>query len=169
MVYGLTPGPLLFQKNPDFVWTVIASLYVGNMILLVLNLPLVGMWVWLTRVPFGILGPAILLLSFVGAYSVRNNMFDVGVAIVFGFLGYALRKWQWPLAPLLLAYILGPLLERFLIESLSMSGGRLVIFVQRPLAFGLILTAVVLLITSLALVRYASRRVRETTAEELAL
>jgi putative tricarboxylic transport membrane protein len=169
MVYGLTPGPLLFQKNPDFVWTVIASLYVGNVILLVLNLPLIGMWVRLTRVPFGILGPVILLLSFVGAYSVRNNMFDVGVSIVFGFIGYALRKWQWPLAPLLLAYILGPLLERFLIESLSMSGGRLAIFVQRPLAFGLILTAAVLLLTSLALVRYASRRVRETTTEELAL
>jgi putative tricarboxylic transport membrane protein len=169
MVYGLTPGPLLFQKNPDFVWTVIASLYVGNVILLVLNLPLVGMWVWLTRVPFGILGPVILLLSFVGAYSVRNSMFDVGVAIVFGFVGYVLRKWQWPLAPLLLAYILGPLLERFLIESLSMSGGRLAIFAQRPLALGLILAAAVLLVTSLALVRYTSRRVHETTTEELAL
>ncbi|HEU4368527.1 MAG TPA: tripartite tricarboxylate transporter permease [Methylomirabilota bacterium] len=169
MVYGLQPGPLLFQKNPEFVWTVIASLYVGNVILLILNLPLIGLWVWLTRVPFGILGPAILLLSFVGAYSVRNSMFDVAVSLVFGGLGWILRKYQWPLAPLLLAYILGPLLERFLLESLSMSGGSLGIFGRRPLALGLLLGAAVLLCTSLALVRYTQRRVRETTAQEMAL
>jgi putative tricarboxylic transport membrane protein len=169
MVYGLQPGPLLFQKNPEFVWTVIASLYIGNVILLVLNLPLVGMWVWLTRVPFGILGPTILLLSFVGAYSVRTSMFDVAVSLVFGALGYLLRKYQWPLAPLLLAYILGPLLETFLLESLSMSGGSPLIFVQRGLSLALMLCAVALLATSLVLVRYASQRVREMTAEEMAL
>ncbi len=76
-VYGLSPGPLLFQKNPDFVWTVIASLYVGNVILLILNLPLIGLWVRITRIPYGILGPLILLLCFLGTYSVRNSMFDV--------------------------------------------------------------------------------------------
>ncbi len=169
MVYGLAPGPLLFQENPEFVWTVIASLYVGNVILLVLNLPLVGMWVWLTRVPFGILGPAILLLSFVGAYSVRNSMFDVGVSLAFGAAGYLLRKYQWPLAPLLLAYILGPLLENYLLQSLSISGGSPLIFLQRGLSLALLVGAVVMLFTSLVLVRYASQRVRETTAEELAL
>jgi putative tricarboxylic transport membrane protein len=169
MVYGLQPGPLLFHKNPEFVWTIIASLYVGNVILLVLNLPLVGMWVWLTRVPFGILGPAILLLSFVGAYSVRNSMFDVAVSLVFGGLGYALRKYGWPLAPLLLAYILGPLLENNLIQSLSMSGGSPLIFLQRRLSLALILGALILLVTSLWLVRYTRRRVRETTADQLTL
>jgi putative tricarboxylic transport membrane protein len=169
MVYGLQPGPLLFQKNPDFVWTIIASFYVGNVILLVLNLPLVGLWARLTRIPYGILGPVILLLSFLGAYSVRNSMFDVGVSLVFGAIGYGLRKYQWPLAPLLLAFILGPLLEKYLIQSLSMSGGSPMIFVQRGLALALILAAGVLLFTSLVLVRYTSRRVREETAEELAL
>jgi len=169
MVYGLQPGPLLFQKNPEFVWTIIASLYVGNVILLILNLPLVGLWVWLTRVPFGILGPAILLLSFVGAYSVRNSTFDVAVSLAAGFLGYVLRKYQWPLAPLLLAYILGPLLENNLLQSLSMSGGNPLIFVRRGLSLALIAGAAVLLATSLVLVRYTSRRVRETTADELAL
>jgi putative tricarboxylic transport membrane protein len=169
MVYGLQPGPLLFQKNPEFVWTIIASLYVGNVILLILNLPLIGMWVWLTRVPFGILGPVILLLSFVGAYSVRNSLFDVGVSLVFGGLGYFLRKYQWPLAPMLLAYILGPLLENNLLQSLSMSGGNPLIFFQRGLSLALVLSAVVLLVTSLALVRYASRRLKETTVEEMAL
>jgi putative tricarboxylic transport membrane protein len=169
MVYGLQPGPLLFQKNPDFVWTVIASLYIGNLLLLILNLPLVGVWVWLTRVPFGILGPVILLLSFVGAYSVRNSLFDVGVSLLFGLLGYVLRKRHWPLAPLLLAFILGPLLENNLLQSLSMSGGSLAIFVQRGTSLALILGALVLLCTSLALVRYTSRRVEETTTEEMAL
>jgi putative tricarboxylic transport membrane protein len=169
MVYGLQPGPLLFQKNPDFVWTIIASFYVGNVILLILNLPLIGLWVRLTRIPYGILGPVILLLSVLGAYSVRNSMFDVGVSLVFGAVGYLLRKYQWPLAPLLLAFILGPLLEKYLIQSLSMSGGSPVIFVQRGLSIALILAAAVLLFASLVLVRYTSRRVREVTAEELAL
>jgi len=127
------------------------------------------MWVWLTRVPFGILGPAILLLSFVGAYSVRNSMFDVAVSLVFGFLGYVLRKCRWPLAPMLLAYILGPLLENNLIQSLSMSGGSPLIFVQRGLSLALIVAALLLLFISLALIRYTSRRLRETTAEEMAL
>jgi putative tricarboxylic transport membrane protein len=169
MVYGLQPGPLLFEKNPDFVWTVIASFYIGNVILLVLNLPLIGLWARLTRIPYGILGPVILLLSFLGAYSVRNSMFDVGVSLVFGAIGYLLRKYQWPLAPLLLAFILGPLLEKYLLQSLSMSGGSPLIFVQRGLSLALILAAGVLLFTSLVLVRYTSRRVREERAEELAL
>jgi putative tricarboxylic transport membrane protein len=169
MVYGLQPGPLLFSKNPEFVWTVIASLYVGNVILLVLNLPLIGIWVRLTRVPFGILGPVILLMSFMGAYSVRNSMFDVAVSLVFGLVGYLLRKGQWPLAPLLLAYILGPLLENNLLESLSMSGGTPLIFFQRWLSLSLIISAGVLLLTSLVLVRYANRRLHETAAAELSL
>jgi putative tricarboxylic transport membrane protein len=169
MVYGLQPGPLLFQQNADFAWTVIASLYVGNVILLLLNLPLIGMWVRLTRVPYGILGPVILLLAFLGAYSARNSMFDVGVSLVCGIAGYFLRKYQWPLAPLLLAYMLGPLLEKYLLQSLSMSGGSPLIFLQRGVALALLLGAALLLVLSLVIVHYASRRVRETTAEELAL
>jgi putative tricarboxylic transport membrane protein len=169
LVYGLQPGPLLFQKNPDFVWTVIASLYIGNVILLILNLPLIGMWVWLTRIPYGILGPVILLLCFQGAYSVRNSMFDVAVSLLFGLVGYVLRKYQWPLAPLLLCFILGPLLENYLLQSLSMSGGSPLIFFQRGLALALIVGAALLLLTSLYLVRYTSRRVKEETAEEMAL
>jgi len=156
-VYGLSPGPLLFQKNPEVVWTVIASLYVGNLILLVLNLPLIGMWVRLTRVPYGILGPVILLLAFLGAYSVRNSLFDVGVSLAFGLLGYVLRKYQWPLAPLVLSFILGPLLEKYLIQSLSMSGGSPLIFVQRGLALGLLLGAAAVL--AVWLMRPTLRRV----------
>jgi len=123
----------------------------------------------LTRIPYGILGPVILLLAFLGAYSVRNSMFDVAVSLVFGVIGYLLRKYQWPLAPLLLAYILGPLLEKYLLQSLSMSGGSPAIFVQRGLALALLVGAALLLALSLVIVHYTSRRVRETTAEEMAL
>ncbi len=158
-VYGLSPGPLLFQKDPDFVWTVIASLYVGNVILLILNLPLIGLWVRLTRVPFGILGPLILLLCFLGAYSARNNMFDVGVSVALGGAGYVLRKFHWPLAPLVLSFILGPLLEKNLIQALSMSGGSPLIFVQRGLTLALLAAATALLVLSLWLMRKTVKRV----------
>jgi putative tricarboxylic transport membrane protein len=164
-VYGLSPGPLLFQKSPDFVWTVIASLYIGNVILLVLNLPLVGLWVRLTRVPYGILGPVILLLCFLGAYSVRNNLFDVGVSVVLGIAGYVLRKYNWPLAPMVLSFMLGPLLEKNLIQALSMSGGTPMIFVQRGIALALLLAAAALLIVSLWLMRTTVKRVEQAAAE----
>jgi putative tricarboxylic transport membrane protein len=164
-VYGLSPGPLLFEKSPDFVWTVIASLYVGNVILLILNLPLIGLWVRITRVPYGILGPLILLLCFLGTYSVRNSMFDVGVSVVLGVVGYVLRKYQWPLAPLVLSFILGPLLEKNLIQALSMSGGSPLIFVQRPLSLTLLLGAAALLILSLWLMRTTVKRVSLAAAE----
>jgi putative tricarboxylic transport membrane protein len=164
-VYGLSPGPLLFQKNADFVWTVIASLYVGNVVLLILNLPLVGLWVRLTRVPYGILGPVILLLCFLGTYSSRNSMFDVGVSLVLGLAGYGLRKYHWPLAPMVLSFLLGPLLEKNLIQSLSMSGGSPLIFAQRGLALGLLVAALVLVVLSLWLVRATVKRVEMAAAE----
>jgi putative tricarboxylic transport membrane protein len=165
-VYGLTPGPLLFQRNPDFVWTVIASLYIGNVILLVLNLPLIGIWVRITRIPYGVLGTLILLLCFLGAYSVRNSMFDVGVSLVFGLVGYTLRKYYWPLAPLVLSFILGPLLEKYLIQSLSMSGGSPLIFFQRGLSVALLLGAAALLCLSLWLMRPTVGRVETAAVAE---
>ena len=164
-VYGLSPGPLLFEKSPDFVWTVIASLYVGNVILLILNLPLVGLWVRLTRVPYGILGPLILLLCFLGAYSVRNSLFDVAVSLVLGGAGYVLRKYHWPLAPLVLSFILGPLLEKNLIQALSMSGGSPWIFLHRGLAAGLLVTALAVMVLSLWLMRDTVKRVELAAAE----
>jgi putative tricarboxylic transport membrane protein len=164
-VYGLTPGPLLFQKNADFVWTVIASLYIGNVILLVLNLPLIGLWVRLTRIPYGILGPLILLLCFLGTYSVRNNLFDVATSLVFGGVGYVLRKTHWPLAPLVLSFILGPLLEKYLIQSLSMSGGSPMIFYERGLSLALLVGAAALLVLSLWFMRGTVRRVELAAAE----
>ncbi len=164
-VYGLNPGPLLFQTDSDFVWTVIASLYIGNVILLILNLPLIGLWVRLTRIPFGILGPLILLLCFLGVYSMRNSLFDVGVSLLLGVVGYFLRKYHWPLAPMVLSFILGPLLEKNLIQALSMSGGNPSIFVKRGLTLALLVSAALLVVASLLLMRKTVKRVELATAE----
>lgn len=165
MIYGLQPGPLLFQQHPDFVWTVIASMYVGNIMLLVLNLPLVGLWARLTTVPYGVLAPVILILCVVGSYSVRNSLFDVGMCLLFGAIGYLMRKYRWPTVPLVLCYILGPMLEKSLIQSLAMSAGSPAIFFTRPICLGLILAAIVLLAVSLRLVRTTGRKIKAAEEE----
>jgi putative tricarboxylic transport membrane protein len=164
-MHNVEPGPMMFTTHPDVFWTFIAAMYLGNLMLLVLNLPLVGLWVRLTRVPYGILGPVVLLLCFLGAYSVRNNLFDVGVSVVLGIAGYVLRKYHWPLAPMVLSFMLGPLLEKNLIQALSMSGGSPLIFDQRGLAVALLLTAGALLIVSLWLMQTTVKRVEQATAE----
>jgi putative tricarboxylic transport membrane protein len=149
MVYGLQPGPLLMLENPDLVWTIIASMYIGNAMLLVLNLPLVGLWARLTTVPYRIMAPVILMICVVGAYSLRNSMFDVGMTFVFGGVGYLMRKYDWPSAPLVLCSILGPVLEKAYVNSLAMSAGSPMIFVTRPICIALILAAFALLVISL--------------------
>jgi putative tricarboxylic transport membrane protein len=161
MIYGLQPGPLLFEQHPDFVWTIIASMYIGNVMLLVLNLPLVGIWARLTTVPYGILGPITLIISVVGAYTLRNNMFDVTMALVFGVVGYLMRKYDWPTMPFVLCTILGHPAEKSLVQSLSMSDGNFMIFLTRPICLGLLISALVLLIVSLRLMRVTKSKIRE--------
>jgi putative tricarboxylic transport membrane protein len=141
MMYGLQPGPMLFQQNPQFVWAVIASMYIGNVILLVLNLPLVGLWARIALLPFPVLGPLILVFSVVGAYSVRYLAFDVWVALVFGVVGYLMRKLGFPMAPMVLATVLAQLLEASFQQALLISQGSLLIFFTRPIAAALMLLA----------------------------
>ena len=155
MIYGLQPGPLLFEKQPQFVWTVIASMYVGNVMLLVLNLPLVGLWARLCRIPYALMAPLILMFSVLGAYSVRNSFADVGMALGFGLLGYAMVKLGYPTAPLVLALILTPMLESGLRQSLSMAHGSPAIFLTRPIA--LVLMAAGVILTTLTLVSRSRR------------
>jgi len=133
-MYGLQPGPMLFKENPQFVWAVIASMYIGNVILLVLNLPLVGWWARIALIPFPILGPLIILFSVIGAYSVRFLAFDVWVALIFGIIGYLMRKLGFPIAPMVLATVLAPMLETSLQQSLLLSMGSPFIFFKRPIA-----------------------------------
>ena len=123
MMNGLQPGPFLFKDKPDFVWGVIASLYVGNLMLLVLNLPLVGLWVKLLKVPRSILFSLVLAFTVVGSFVTSNSLFDVGVLITFGVIGYAFNKLKIPIAPMAFTLILGPLTENSLRQALSMSGG----------------------------------------------
>jgi putative tricarboxylic transport membrane protein len=134
MMYGLQPGPLLFSQHGEMAWTIIASMYIGNVVLMILNLPLVGIWVRLAMVPYRYLGPITLAICIIGAYSVRNTLFDVWTAIAFGILGYFMKMRDWPAAPLILGFILGPALEQHFRATLQMSGGSLDIFLSRPIA-----------------------------------
>ena len=134
MMYGLQPGPMLFKTNPDFVWAVIASMYIGNVMLLVLNLPLVGMWAKIVKIPFYILGPLIVFCSVVGTYSIRFQAYDVWVMLIFGVIGYFMRKLGFPIAPMVLASVLAQMLETAMGQSLLISQGSPLIFFTRPIS-----------------------------------
>lgn len=147
IIHGLTPGPFLFKERPDVVWGLIASFYLGNVILLILNLPLVGLWAKLLEIRHQYLYPGILLFCILGAYSLNQSIFDVGVMVFFGILGYLFRKLDWPLAPAILALILGPMMERALRTSLEMSGGDISILITRPISVVLLIIAAIVLIS----------------------
>ena len=166
MMNGLTPGPFLFVEHPDFVWAVIASLNIGNVMLLILNLPLIGFWIQILKIPYSILFPLILAFTLVGAYSVDNNVFGVGVLVLFGVLGYFLKKLDFPLAPVALTLILGPLMEKGLRASLEMSQGSFAVFFTRPISLGVLIFAGLFLLSSgLRFLPFGSKAVRTEDAE----
>jgi len=134
MIHGLKPGPLLMTEHPEIFWGTVASMYVGNVMLLVLNLPLIGIWVQVLKVPYRNLFPLILLFCYIGAYSISTNVFDLYVMLLFGVLGYILRKMAYEPAPMVLAFVLGPMLERNLRQALILSDGNLSVFLTRPLS-----------------------------------
>ncbi len=134
MMYGLQPGPMLFAQNPQFVWAVIASMYIGNVMLLILNLPLVGMWAKICKIPFYILGPMIVFCAVVGTYSIRFQAFDVWVMLIFGVIGYFMRKLGFPVAPMVLASVLAQMLETALGQTLLISQGSVLVFFTRPIS-----------------------------------
>jgi putative tricarboxylic transport membrane protein len=156
LIHGVRPGPLLVTEKPEVFWGLIASMYLGNMMLLLLNLPLIGLWVKLLRVPYPLMAPLILVFVIIGAYSVNNSIFDVGITIAFGFFGYLMRKFAFEPAPLVLAMILGPQLEGSLRRSLIYSRGDLGVFFERPIAA--VLLAVALLMLLSPLFRWVLRR-----------
>ena len=145
LLYGIQPGPLLFTNHPEIVWPVIASLYLGTIALLVLNLPMIPVWVQILRIPYWLLYPIILLLAVVGAYSVRGSIFDVWLLMGFSAFGYLFRRLGVPAAPMLMAFVLGPEAELAFRQSLMLSNNRLSIFVERPISAG-ILGAIVLVV-----------------------
>jgi putative tricarboxylic transport membrane protein len=148
MVLGVQPGPLLITSRPDIFWGVIMSMYIGNVMLMILNLPLIGLWVQILKIPYLILFPVILLLCVIGAYSLNNNIIDVYLMIFFGVLGYIMQKEGFALAPFMLAMILEPILEMAFRQALAITGGHFRIFVSSPLAVSLLVLLVVIVIIS---------------------
>jgi len=149
IIHGIQPGPLLIKQHPDLFWGLVASLYLGNGLLLILNLPLIGIWVKVLEVPYKILFPLILLFCLIGVYSMNNLSFDLYVMLFFGVVGWMMRKFGYEGAPLILAYVLGPMLENALRQSLLISQGSFLIFVTRPISAIALGFALLLLLTTL--------------------
>jgi putative tricarboxylic transport membrane protein len=148
MVHGVIPGPMFITQHAKMFWGVIASMYIGNCMLVLLNLPLIGLWVKLLKVPYPVLMPLILIFCLIGSYSLNNSVGDVIVMVIFGVVGYLMRKFDYEEAPLIMAFILGPLLETNFRQSLIISDGRLSIFFERPISAVTLIVAALLFISS---------------------
>jgi TctA family transporter len=146
MIQGIAPGPQVMTQQPDLFWGIIASMWIGNLMLVIINLPLIGMWVQLLKVPYRLLFPSILLLCAIGVFSLNNSGFEVGLTALFGLMGYVFYKLGCEPAPLILGFILGPLMEENLRRALLLSRGDPLVFVQRPISLVLLLMAVALLL-----------------------
>jgi putative tricarboxylic transport membrane protein len=155
LMYGLQPGPRLMQEQPALLWTIIASMYIGNAMLLVLNLPLVGLWARMALIPFPILGPMIAVFTLIGAYSLRHSFFDLWISLFFGVVGYLMRKFEFPVAPMVLATVLAKLMETSFMQSLVMSKGSPLIFFTRPISIAFILLTVISVVSGILLRRKA--------------
>jgi len=164
IIHGIQPGPLLIVKHPALFWGTIASMYVGNVMLLVLNLPLIGLWIKILKIPYNLLFPLIILFCFLGAYSLNNNIYDVLVMIIFGVFGYLMRKYEYEGAPFLLALVLGPMLENAFRQSLIY--GDPFIFFNRPISAVLICVSLFLLISPLFKTFSQKRKTIEKVLDE---
>jgi putative tricarboxylic transport membrane protein len=164
MIYGLTPGPLLIRNSPDFFWGVIASMYIGNVFLLVLNLPLIPLWVRILKIPYEYLAISIILFCLIGAYSLNNSVADIFIAVGASLVGVLMNRFDYKATPLILAFVLGPILETALRRSLILSEGSFLIFFQRPVSAGLLVVALAVLLFPL-LPRVAARQIGGRNAQ----
>jgi len=162
-LHGITPGPLIIEKQPDLFWGLVASMFIGNLMLVVINLPMIGIWVRFLNIPYRMLFLIIIVVSAIGVYSVNNSTFDVYLTLVFGVLGYLLRKLDAEPAPLLMGFVLGPAMEENMRRSLIISQGDYSIFIQRPISLVLLLVALALL-ASVSL-PFVKRRRKEVFVE----
>jgi putative tricarboxylic transport membrane protein len=158
-IYGLQPGPLLFETQPALVWGLLVSFFIGNVLLLVLNLPLAPVFAQMLRIPYGYLYPIILLTSFIGAYSVSNNMFSVVLVLIFGLVGYVMKELDLPVAPLVLGLVLGPLFEKALVQTSALGEGSFAIVLQSPISVTILIAAVFFAFGPNLLARANKRRV----------
>ena len=159
-IHGITPGPNVISNNPQLFWGLIASMWIGNAMLIVLNLPLVGLWVKLLSVPYRMLFPAIVTLCCIGVYSVSSSSFDVYLIVIAGILGYVLTKFDLEWAPFILGFVLGPLFEHQLRRTMLITGGDASVFFTRPISAGLLaVSAVLLLVIAVPLVRKSRQEI----------
>jgi putative tricarboxylic transport membrane protein len=149
MIHGVRPGPGLIQENPKLFWGVITSMYVGNGMLLLLNIPLIGIWVRILRIPYRMLFPLILLFCLIGVYSINSNVWEIFMMVIFGFIGYVMRKLKYEAAPFIFALVLSPILENSLRQSLLMSEGSFSIFFVQPISAVLLIAGVILFLLPL--------------------
>jgi len=145
VIWGLQPGPLLFTNQPEFVWPLIGSFYISNIVAVILNLSFIPVFLWMLRMPFTILAPVIFVLSLVGTYAAYLDMFDVGLMVLVGLAAFVLRMLDYPLAPAVLAIVLGPIAEPKLRQSLLLSDGDFSIFFTRPIAGPITVIALILI------------------------
>jgi putative tricarboxylic transport membrane protein len=163
MMWGIRPGPLLFQQHADLVWGLIASMYIGNFLLLLMNIFLIPPFVAILRLPYTIIMGFIVIFASVGAYSVNNNIFDVWMMLGFGVLGYVMKKLEYPIVPLVLALVLGRLAENSLRQALMISGGSLSIFFTRPISLLFIVAAILAYLTPV--IRWAMKGLRRPNVD----
>ena len=144
MIHGIRPGPMLIKQHPDLFWGLIASMYIGNIMLVLLNLPLIGIWVRVLSIPYRVLFPLILLFCLIGVYTLNNNIWEIFIMVIFGIMGYLMRKFKYEPAPFVFALVLGPMMENSLRQSLLISEGSFGIFFTRPISCPLMVIGMVL-------------------------
>jgi putative tricarboxylic transport membrane protein len=147
MIHGFQPGPLFISDNAQLFWGLITSMYIGNAMLVILNLPLIGLWVKLLKVPYHLLFPLILLFCLIGVYTLNNNTSEMLIMLIFGVIGYLMRKFEYDAAPFLIAVVLGPMAENNLRQALLISKGSLMVFITRPISAGFLLGATIMVLT----------------------
>jgi putative tricarboxylic transport membrane protein len=157
IIHGIQPGPFFITEHPDLFWGLIASMYIGNVMLVILNLPLIRIWVQILKIPYRLLFPLIIMFCFIGVYSLNNNFYELLIMIFFGLIGYILRKLEYEPGPFLLAMILGPMMETSFYQSMGISLGNPVIFFQRPIS-AILLTLIFLCLTSMFILRTVRKR-----------
>ena len=164
MIQGIQPGPTIMTEQPTLFWGVIVSMWIGNVFLLILNLPLIGLWVRMITVPYHLLFPAIMVFCAIGVFSISNTIFDVYLMALFGLLGYVFHKLDCEPTPLLLGFILGPMMEEFLRRALVLSEGSPVVLVREPLS-ALLLAVAAVLLASVLLPTIAKKRAETFVSE----
>jgi len=166
MIHGVTPGPLFIKESPEIFWGLIGSMYIGNAMLLALNLPLIGIWVRILKIPYAILSALIILLCIIGSYSIDRSLTDIVIMIIFGVVGYLMKKFNYEAAPLVLGLVLGPMMENALLRSLIMSKGSYSIFFQRPISMVLMGMVLLMLISPFFTRKRLAEEIMEKSNDE---